>query len=259
MASRLSAPGLVAHNGLERIRAFIDPEALRAVPGELGARLWPADRAVLANIIRLLWLPWWLLSDLPGPAPYARVRNAPPATPVAKRYLTILGRARRIQILYRFLTALIRGLILTAAVGCVWSLVALAGGSTVTSNRMTVFGIVLIAISLAYAWWYRPGMRETAAMIDRSFRLDDRLTTAVDHVGDAAGSSVSLPALQQIEAINTLAILSKRPALRIQAPIRELVGLVGLSLLLLALYLLNGAGAGLPALGSGSVPAFVAA
>ena len=260
MASRISTLTIAADASLDRVRNVMSSDTRSAATGVLQNYFWPNDRSPLRRLVRLLWLPWWILSDLPGPLARGRARVGQPVSTVETRMLVLLGRIQRSQLIYRLATVSLRGIGLALLIAAIWCLTQLAGGPAMTSSVLTLAGVVLVLISLLYGWATRPGKREIAVMLDQSFRLDDRITTAVDGIGRGISDEpLDVPHLQQIEATNTVAILITRPHLRLHVPWRELVSVVGLGLLVLGLYLLNGSGGSLPAIESASVPAFVPA
>jgi hypothetical protein len=259
MASRIGGLSYAADLTLDRVRHVLRPEVRADAWASFLAWLWPADRPVLARIMRLIWLPWWALSDLPSPMPVRRARVAKPATEIEHRLVSLLGRIRRRQMVDRFATLFFRGLALTCLIGAIWTIGTLLGGPALNATILTGIACVMVLVALIYAWLYRPGTREIAVMLDATFDLADRVTTAVDEIGKENTQDLKIGELQQIEATNTAAILMRRKVMRVHLPVREIVGATGLGLTLLALYLLNGTGGQVSALESGSVPAFVAA
>ncbi len=224
--------------------------------------LWPTRLTLLQKLVRLLWLPFWLGTDLPAPNWTQNPAKAPAKTIAALRFQSLLSSTRRKQLVIRFTTLLLRAFTLALLIGCAWSIAAIYGRDSVRSTSMAITVGGLAGIGLIFAWRYRPGLRETASMVDRSFALSDRLTTAYDNLSALEGEreqSPHLAYLQVVEATNTLAMLSKHPTLKIRFPVREGVLVAGLAMVLLALHLLDGTGTSIdPVLGS-SVPAFVPA
>jgi hypothetical protein len=122
--------------------------------------------------------------------------------------------------------------------------------------------LAIVAIGLLFGFRHRPDLRDTSRMLDRSFDLSDRMTTAFDHLStgpDRRNGKPHLAYLQIAEATNTAAILGKHPILRARFPVRELVLITGVALLFLGLYLLRGTGTGLPGTGNPVVPTFISA
>lgn len=259
MASRLGSLSYATEATFGRMRRSLTADALADWWRSIVDLLWPGDRSAVQQIIRLFWLPFWAFSDLPGPMPVHRARMAAPQTGIEQRLVALLRKVRRRQLIDRFTTYLFRGLALTCLIGAVWTTATLFGGSAIDATTLTAIGVAMIGLGLLYAWLYRPGLREIAIMLDATFGLDDRITTAVDEIGQPGTSGLRIAELQQIEATNTTAILMRRRVLRVHLPVREIVLATGLGLTLLALYLLQGTGGTVSALESGSVPAFVAA
>ena len=169
---------------------------------------------------------------------------------------------QRRQFLVRTAILVVRAIALAVMIAVAWAGWAARHGPRVDGSVIFVIALALIAMALYFSWRYRPDLRDTARMLDRSFSLSDRISTAVDHLDARADKSNGKPHvayLQIAEATNTVAILSKHPALRVRPPIREVVLVAAAALLFLSLYLVRGTGAGLPGAGNPAVPAFVSA
>jgi hypothetical protein len=234
----------------------------RAFFARASAFLWPLGWSLPDRIVRLLWIPFWLASDLPGPRLHRRFAVAPNLGPASRRLVTLLAGVRRRQLAVRFAILVVRAIALTVFIAAGWAASAASGGRRVDGGIVIAIGLALILTALFFGIRYRPDLRDTAAMLDRSFSLSDRITTAADHLSvhsDPARSKPHLAYLQIAEATNTVAILYKHPALRVRPPVREIVLVAAAALLFLSLYLLRGTGSGLPATGNPAVPAFVSA
>ncbi|HRA46820.1 MAG TPA: hypothetical protein PK819_01980, partial [Thermomicrobiales bacterium] len=237
MSSRISSLTTSPDHSLDRMRQAVSEFSLP----DLGALIWSEKHTPRANISRLLTMPWWIGADVPGALPHPRARVATPTDTVEERLIRLLTIVRRRQLVFRLGTLFFRSLALTMVIGILWVLVATVVHTVVNASVLTLIGIILAAFGIAWGWWSRPGLRETAAMLDHSFALDDRMRTAVDSIGTrqfGLGDDLAIPDLQLIEAINTLAILNRRRELGLQAPWREMVRCVGFGLLFLGVYLL---------------------
>lgn len=253
MANRLSLP---------RPHVGIDADRLAAAPRRVAAWRPPRDLDRRLLVYRVVWAPFWLGSELPAPAWRAAETALPPgglAGDHVARHLT--GLARRVWIL-RILSVLMRALWLPVLIGCGWLLIELAGGPALRPWWLLWIGAGLLAPAVVFAWLERPSRREIARMLDRSFGLQDRMVTALDHLGKevpAAGARAPVTYLQVADAANIVTELRTHPAFRVRPPVREIVLGIAAALLLAALYFLRGVGGGIPAVVADPVPAYVRA
>lgn len=228
----------------------------------LCALLWPANLTTVQRLIRLLWLPVWIGTDLPAPGFRPSAQAFAGTGKAALRFGALLRSVRRRQLINRAAILVVRAGTLIVAAGCIWSVLGWFGASDLNGRWLLYGSAGALIAALIFAWRYRPDLRETAAMVDRSFQLSDRLTTAYDFAavdrGDRRGSP-HLAWLQVIEATNTLAMLSRHAVLRLRLPTREVVLCAGLAMIFLALHLFNGTGAAIDPVADVRVPVFVSA
>lgn len=211
---------------------------------------------------QLLWMPFWLGSEVPvfvpSPSPSA-TRDLGPAGDVVLRELDRLGNRLWLR---HAIHLLIRAVWLTLAVGCVWQALDLAGGPRFEWSSLLWIGAPLGLLALIFAGLNRPGRADTARMLDRSFGLRDRLATALDHLGQRVprhGERASIVYLQMADAANVIHEIKQHRTLRFAPPVRELVPALGFALLLAALFFLRGSGEGIPEVAAASVPRFTPA
>ena len=219
------------------------------------------------NRARLLWqafwAPFWLGSDVPTPLPPAR-ESARPADVGLAGEVVVGGLdqiARRLWLRHA-LHILVRAAWLGLAVGCVWLLVELRGGPVLDGERLIWIMAVLGTLGAVFAALSRPGRRQTARMLDRTFGLHERMTTAVDHLGRGVpkpGERASVVYLQMADAANVVADLRRHRTLGFRLPVRELVLAIFWGLVLAALYFLRGVGGDIPPVTAGAVPPFTPA
>jgi hypothetical protein len=262
MATRVLATGRSVSSAWDRLVQILATWSPRDLLQRLRDFFWPATTSARERWLRLLWLPFWIGADLPAPHVRHRVTVSGDLGPASRRLVSYLAAVHRRQMLIRLMTVVARGVALGALIGVVWAGWAASGGARVDGNVLVMTTGALVILGLVFGWRQRPDLRDTAAMLDRSFDLADRMTTAFDHLPAGPGQARGKPHLtylQIAEATNTVGMLTKHPALRVRLPIRELVLIAGLALLFLGLYLLRGTGAGLPGSGNSAVPAFVAA
>ncbi|MDQ3043608.1 MAG: hypothetical protein M3R06_00445 [Chloroflexota bacterium] len=214
---------------------------------------------------RALWLPFWVASEISPPRlPSLDRRSMAPshlglAGAQVARHLTRL--CRRIWTQWA-LHIVARSLWLGLAVACGWLVIELAGGLAAQPGPLLIVEGAGIALGLLLALLARPSQLRVARMLDRSFDLHDRMTTAAGNLGRAVpaeGERASIVYLQMADAANVIAELSSYRAFRPRPPVRELVLGIAWALLLAALFFLRGVGGGIPDVASNSVPPFTPA
>jgi hypothetical protein len=255
MASRVSLP---------HIQISLDPRARVADWREraTAARRPLTWRDRLLLVWRLIWLPYWFGSDIPAPALPARNRATPPSGLAGEQVIRMLNQIARRVWLQRVLTILARGCWLGLLVGCFWLLVELSGGPALNIDALIVIGIALAAPSLILAALSRPTRRQVARMLDRSFHLHERMTTAVGNLGNAVPLESEHPSviyLQIADAANVATELRRHSTFKIRLPVRELVLAMAAALVLASLYFLRGVGGGIPDSTTVAIPRFATA
>jgi hypothetical protein len=262
MATRVMTTSRTVAEGWDRLVHVLATWSPASSLHRLGAFFWPSAWPLRDRILRLLLLPFWLGTDLAAPRLHRRFRVASDLGPASRRLVAYLAGVRRRQMVVRFLTMAVRTVALTLLVAIGWAGWAASGGPTVDGDVLFGVGAAFLLLALLFGWLFRPDLRETAVMLDRSFALSDRIATAADHLSTTAAGAGGKPHvayLQIAEATNTVAILARHQALRIRPPVREIVLAIGFALIFLSLFLLRGTGSGLPATGNSAIPAFVAA
>ena len=162
----------------------------------------------------------------------------------------------------RMLAIVARGIWLTLLMGCLWLLADLLGGPAFDRRIWLAAGVVLILCSLVFAVLSRPSRAQVARMLDRSFTLQERVSTALGNIGKdvpAEGEHASVVYLQIADAANALTAAQELPAFRLRPPARELVMAIALALAFAALAFARGAGGSVPPAQTNVVPAFVPA
>lgn len=212
---------------------------------------------------RALWAPFWLWSDVPAPALPGR-EPAPPAQVglAGEVVLRGLDDVRRRLWLRHALSMLVRAAWLGLAVGCLWLAVELAGGPALDVRRLAWVAAGFGLLGVAGAAVARPTRTQTARMMDRSFGLQERMATALDHLGRGVpreGQRAPVTYLQMADAANVVIELRRDRALGVRVPVRELVLAVFFGLLMAALAFVRGVGGDIPPVAAGAVPAFTPA
>ena len=213
---------------------------------------------------RALWSPFWAWSDLPAPdLPAREPTPGGPFGPAGEVFLDGLDAIRRRLWLRHALLILVRAVWLGLAGACLWVALGLPSGGPALDLR--VLGRVLlglVVLGAVFALFAKPGRARTARMLDRTFGLQERLTTAVEDLGrDVPGPGERAPVvyLQMADGANAMDELRRHPALGWRVPTREIVLAVFWALILAALAFLRGVGGGVPPLAAAAVPPFTPA
>lgn len=234
------------------------------LPDVRGAASWrpvgPNDRRALAwHVVTALW---WIWSDLPRLPLPSRNPALPAGGPAGDWVVHGLDRiATRIWI-QRMMAIVARGIWLTILVGCLWLALELLGGPALNARIWLGIGVVLLLCSLIIAALSRPSRAQVARMLDRSFTLQERISTALGNIGTeipTQGEQASVIYLQVADAANALTAAQEQPAFRLRPPIRELVIGIALALAFAALAFARGAGGSVPPVQTNVVPEFVPA
>ncbi len=228
----------------------------------LGRRLTnPAERPLL--LWQALWFPFSIWSDTPVPALPHREASVPTELGLAGQAVVGgIDRIRRRLWLTHAAAAICRGLWLGLLFGTLVMLIDVVGGPTFNPTLVLSVGGVLLITGLFLAAVSQPSRRLTTRMLDRSFGLHERLTTALDDLGlgvPRPGERAPIVYLQMADAANAVAVLRNDRRLRPAIPTREIVLIVFMALLLTTLAFARGLGGGLPELATARVPVFTPA
>ena len=210
-----------------------------------------------------MWSPFWLWSDIPAPERTGRAAVTPAELGLAGQAVVAgIDRVRRFLWTSHAAAAICRGIWLGIAFAALLMLLDVIGGpifdpvpALVAGGLTLLAGIVLAALS-------RPSRPRTARMLDRTFGLQERLSTALDDLGlgvPAPGERAPVVYLQMADAANAIAALRNDRRLRPAIPVREVVLVVFCALLLTTFAFLRGLGGGLPELAVARVPPFTPA
>lgn len=245
----------------ERTRAGLDHLSRRlADPVTRPALLW-----------RVFWAPFWLWSDSPKPALPAWASRVPNHLGAAssrdlglagQAVVTGIDRVRRRLWVTLAAAAVCRGIWLALAFAAVLMLLDVLGGPTFDPRPAAVGGVILLLAGLVLAASSKPSRPITARMLDRTFGLQERLSTALDDLGlgvPVPGERAPVVYLQMADAANAIAALRNDSRLRPAIPVREVVLVVLCALVLATLAFLRGLGGGLPELATARVPPFTPA
>jgi uncharacterized membrane protein len=217
---------------------------------------------------QMCWSPIWVGSN--GPAPRLGQRAEVPGWAAREEERSgadafIHGNLGRLA--FRFWISLLvgsilRGIWLALLVVTGWAVLALAGlvglPSMLAIAGLTVLGAVAGA---AYGFLHPIEPAIVAVMLDRTFGLDERLTTAIDRqaarVRDTA--SPTLPQLQLADAANILAEVMHELPRAVFFPVREAIALLVVTLALLTALFAHVPDRPLPGIAAAPVPRFVPA
>ena len=132
---------------------------------------------------QLATAPWWIWSDVPKlPFP---ARNPSLASGGLAGDWVVDGIDRIVTRVWiqRGLAIVVRGVWLTVFLGCLWLIADLLGGPALNVDLLLGIGIVLMICSLVIAGLSRPTREQVARMLDRSFALQERVSTAIGNIG----------------------------------------------------------------------------
>jgi len=247
---------------------------VRAALDHLGQQLANPDTRQ-AFLWRAFWAPFWVWSDSPKPALPERGPVVPSQDPAGARFpsprdLGLAGeavvfgidRVRRRLWVTLAAAAICRGIWLGLAFAAVLMVLDVLGGPTFDPRPAAIAGLMLLLAGLVLAALSKPSRPLAARMLDRTFGLQERLSTALDDLGlgvPAPGERAPVVYLQMADAANAVAALRNDSRLRPAIPVREVVLVVLCALVLATLAFLRGLGGGLPELAVAHVPPFTPA
>jgi hypothetical protein len=237
-------------------------ERARAALDHLGQQLAdPVTRPAL--LWRAVWAPFWVWSDAPKPALPERGSAVPRDLGLAgEAVVTGIDRVRRRLWVTLAAAAICRGIWLALAFAAALMVLDVLGGPTFDPRPAAIVGVLLLLAGLVLAALSKPSRPLTARMLDHTFGLQERLSTALDDLGlgvPAPGERAPVVYLQMADAANAIAALRSDSRLRPVIPVREVVLVVFCALVLATLAFLRGLGGGLPELAVAHVPPFTPA
>jgi len=188
---------------------------------------------------RMLTLPLWWGSDIPPPMlPEIRNTGTHHATGdmlPADQYLygQLRGLQRRFWISW-WSSSILRGCSLGALLTLLWVLLAPVTPLAAPATRSIVICILLGAIpGIIFGWVNRPSVHRIAAMIDRTYELDERLVTAIDQ---RERGSHEYETMQVADAANALADIRREIRLFSFLPVRESILLMVIGAMIVAIF-----------------------
>lgn len=220
----------------------------------------PSDRRTL--IWQIVTAPWWLWSDIPRLPLPVRDPDLPSGGLAGDWVVRGLDRIRTRLWTQWALVIGARSLVLALLIGCIWLLGELLGGPALDTRIWMLASSAVMLASVTIIVLSRPTRARTAYMLDRSFDLQERVSTALGNIGreiPTETGQASVIYLQVADAANAMTLAQEHPALRVRPPARELVLAVALALACAAFALARGAGGGVPATQTNLVPEFVPA
>ena len=211
---------------------------------------------------RVLWAPWWLLANRPAPDLPTHAEVAGELDEPGRYVARTLDRLRlKVQVAWLF-ACLTRGRALGVIVAIAWVAMADATGAARPSIRVAAITCGALALAGAvFATFSRPSRKRLAHMLDRTYLLDERLTTAVESLQLRASDpfTARIGAIQRADAANQLATLHPNVSRGSFIPWREIGLLLTMLALLLAFGFARMHAPGVPPAQSGVIPAFVPA
>ncbi len=237
-------------------------------------RLFEQERARFSANPRLfvwqaLWTPFWLGSN--GPVPRLAQRagmSRGSATAERGAGAGELIQANLSRLASRFWLSLVagsilRGIWLGLLIASGWIFLTVLGVASLPPV-LAIVGLAGIgaAVGAVYGVLHPIHPATVATMLDRTFALEERLTTAIDEHATLparrSGAPV-LPRLQLADAANTLEEVVHELPRTVYFPVREAVALLVVTLALLAGLFAHVSDSTLPALAEAPVPHFVPA
>jgi hypothetical protein len=256
MASRLALPKVP--------RIAIDVDLREWAESGRRGLAWRPPRGVALR--RALWrgamAPYWFASDVPAPQLPARDEKVPPAGLAGDQVARQVDEIGRRIWFQRALTIVARSAWLGLLIGCLWLLLELQGGPKLDFDVLIWIAGAIAIPGLVFAALVRPTRRQVALMLDRSFGLQERMTTAVENLGKgvpADGERARLVYLQMADAANVVGDLRRFPVFSLRLPVRELVMAVVCALIFASVFFMRGVGGGIPPVQAGAVPPFTPA
>jgi hypothetical protein len=260
-----------------RLPAWLPARLPRSRIGNAQARFAESGRAswrrlaavALHDPLLLIWqivtAPFWIGSGVPLPSrPTPRTIQRSIADSISTQAITpgvylethLQSLVRRFWVAWIF-SSIIRGFTFGTLVGTIWTI----GGVLKLVDPPFATGLIsLIVIGSILGGGFgattRPSTIRIAAMLDGTFHLDERLTTAFDPSLTSI-SPTAMRRLQLADAANAFAEISEDIHGAAVLPIREAVIGVLAGICLLTALLFNIAGSAIPATADAIVPAFV--
>jgi hypothetical protein len=211
---------------------------------------------------RTLWLPYWIGSEVPAPRLPARDKPVPDAGPAGNQVVRMIDQIARKVWIQRELHILARSCWLGLLAGFFWLIIELSGGPDLTLQSLLIIWTVFLVPGPIFALLSRPSRQSVARMLDRSFNLHERMSTALGNLGQDLPSPnrrASVVYLQIADTANVATELRNHSAFKIRAPIREIVAAIAIALLLASLFFLRGTSGEVPAISDSPVPRFAPA
>lgn len=211
------------------------------------------------------WSPIWLGSNGPAPVPSQRLRAIQPRPSAggtgADAFIDahLNGLASRLW-LSLLAGSIIRGLWLGLLVVTGWVLLALTGLAGLPPLiAIAVLVCVGLGAGVAYGMLHRIAPSAVAVMLDRTFGLHERLTTANDRRTTMSPDGAVVPRLQLADAANTLGEVITELPRSVYLPVREVIALLVVTMALLTGLFAYVPDRSLPAVSDAPVPRFVPA
>lgn len=208
------------------------------LPNRVGFRSW--RHVSLGHLAWLaLWAPWWVGNDMPPPGSPRRTQPLMIDVPAGSAGAWLLDQLDDLR--FRFgltwaLALLLRGAWLGGVAGIFWVLLAQAGAlPSPTVYQLLPLVLGGAALGLALRMFHRPTYRHVAQMLDATFALRSRITTAVTGLRFDDSRTGGMHELQLADAANALGRSRSRISREQWLPVREifLVCIVAVVLLFL--------------------------
>lgn len=179
----------------------------------------PSDRRTL--IWQIVTAPWWLWSDIPRLPLPVRDPDLPSGGLAGDWVVRGLDRIRTRLWTQWALVIGARSLVLALLIGCIWLLGELLGGPALDTRIWMLASSAVMLASVTIIVLSRPTRARTAYMLDRSFDLQERVSTALGNIGreiPTETGQASVIYLQVADAANAMTLAQEHPALRVRPP-----------------------------------------
>jgi hypothetical protein len=173
------------------------------------------------QVWQMLTLPLWYGSDVPMPVRLPRQDHPEATTAASSWFVRQLARLDRRFWVSWWISSALRGATLGGLIALGWLILAIVGVAPDPSfTGMIVCAAIGGIPGLVFGAINRPGIVRIAAMLDRTFDLDQRLVTALDAPGDPDSP---ITVMQRADAANALSLIARDVGILGLVPIRECV------------------------------------
>ncbi len=195
-----------------------------------------APRRVGRFIWETLWAPFWIGSTLPAPPLTANRERAFVGNERTPKLVQQIDSLRNAIWRQRRAILVSRTAWLALLPAALWLTLRVLAGRVLPWQPFFLLTIAIVAAGMILSYLVRPSRQQLAQTMDRSFKLRERVATALEETGGER--LTGLRALQVLEATQVTQDLSSNSAFRSRVPARELVALLVVAVVCLVLLIL---------------------